>query len=109
LLTPATLALATLAGSERTGQAGAKGGQFKEGVAINKSLSALGAVINALAGGPMGDGAGFVPYRNSKLTRVLQVRRDNNNIIHDNNNNNNNNNNIFVQGWLTCLLPCIAL
>ena len=47
----------------------------REGANINKSLSELGNVINKLAeiGTKSGKGV-FVPYRNSKLTRVLQVR-----------------------------------
>jgi len=64
--------LVDLAGSERAKSTEAEGDRLKEGANINKSLSALGNVINALSS--MG-GSGkkvFVPYRNSKLTRVLQ-------------------------------------
>lgn len=57
-----------LAGSERASKTGATGDRLKEGAAINKSLSALGNVINALAEGKRG----HVPYRDSKLTRLLQ-------------------------------------
>lgn len=45
---------------------------MKEGCAINKSLSALGNVISALADKALGKGKGVVPYRDSKLTRLLQ-------------------------------------
>jgi hypothetical protein len=66
--------LVDLAGSERQKSTGAVGATLKEGANINKSLSALGNVINALveqAKGAAKKGV-FVPYRNSKLTRVLQ-------------------------------------
>lgn len=58
-----------LAGSERAKSTGATGDQFKEGVNINKGLLALGNVIASLT-----DPAkhGHVPYRDSKLTRILQ-------------------------------------
>jgi septal ring factor EnvC (AmiA/AmiB activator) len=45
---------------------------LKEGANINKSLSELGNVINALVEKAKGKKGVFVPYRNSKLTRVLQ-------------------------------------
>jgi kinesin family protein 1/kinesin family protein 3/17 len=63
--------LVDLAGSERVKSTGATGSILKEGANINKSLSALGNVINALVEVSKGKG-GFIPYRNSKLTRVLQ-------------------------------------
>ncbi|KAJ1460967.1 P-loop containing nucleoside triphosphate hydrolase protein [Pelagophyceae sp. CCMP2097] len=63
----AKLNLVDLAGSERASKTGAEGTTLKEGAAINQSLMALGGVINALS-----EGAPFVPYRNSKLTRLLQ-------------------------------------
>ena len=60
--------LVDLAGSERPDKTSADGQLLKEGAAINKSLSALGNVINALSK----SSRGHVPYRNSKLTRLLQ-------------------------------------
>ena len=63
------LNLVDLAGSERADKTGASGTHLKEGAAINKSLSALGNVINALS---KGGGSGHIPYRDSKLTRLLQ-------------------------------------
>ena len=63
------LNLVDLAGSERTKVTGAKGKQLEESKRINKSLSALGNVINALTD-PKGNG--YIPYRDSKLTRLLQ-------------------------------------
>lgn len=61
--------LVDLAGSERSKKTQAVGEQFKEGVNINKGLSALGNVISALGTGKEN---GHVPYRDSKLTRLLQ-------------------------------------
>lgn len=62
------LNLVDLAGSERQKKTGATGQQLKEGTKINLSLSALGNVISALS-----EGRGkHVPYRDSKLTRLLQ-------------------------------------
>ena len=58
------------AGSERLKNTAAEGQRLKEAQSINKSLSALGDVINAL--GKEGKGKGHVPYRNSKLTFLLQ-------------------------------------
>ena len=60
--------LVDLAGSERA-DLSADSRQLHEGAAINKSLSALGNVINALTEGTHGRGAAHVPYRSSKLTR----------------------------------------
>lgn len=62
-----TLNLVDLAGSERLKQSQAEGDRMKETQNINKSLSCLGDVIEAL-----GRGSGHVPYRNSKLTHLLQ-------------------------------------
>lgn len=70
----AKINLVDLAGSERAESTGAKGNRLKEGANINKSLSALGNVINALVEVSRSKKKVFVPYRNSKLTRVLQVR-----------------------------------
>ncbi|KAA0150653.1 hypothetical protein FNF27_02763 [Cafeteria roenbergensis] len=68
--TNAKLNLVDLAGSERQSKTGATGARLKEGAAINKSLTTLGNVINALASA---DGKKrHVPYRDSKLTRLLQ-------------------------------------
>lgn len=64
--------LVDLAGSERANRTGAQGDTLKEGANINKSLSALGNVINALSLMSSGNKKVFIPYRNSKLTRVLQ-------------------------------------
>ena len=62
------LFLVDLAGSEMVRKTNATGQQLEEAKTINKSLSALGLVINALAE----DKGAHVPYRDSKLTRVLQ-------------------------------------
>lgn len=67
----AKLNLVDLAGSERQKGTGASGQTLKEGANINKSLSALGNVINALVEVANGKKV-FIPFRNSKLTRVLQ-------------------------------------
>ena len=56
-----------LAGSEKVGKTEAKGKVLEEAKMINKSLSALGNVINALTD----KGQLHVPYRDSKLTRIL--------------------------------------
>ncbi|KLO90322.1 putative kinesin-related protein KLPA [Fusarium fujikuroi] len=62
-----TLNLVDLAGSERLKHSQAEGDRMKETQNINKSLSCLGDVIEAL-----GRGSGHIPYRNSKLTHLLQ-------------------------------------
>lgn len=66
-ITNGKLYLVDLAGSEKVAKTGVMGLQMSEAKQINKSLSALGNVINALT-----DGSQHIPYRNSKLTRVLQ-------------------------------------
>ncbi|KAF2493357.1 kinesin-domain-containing protein [Lophium mytilinum] len=62
------LFLVDLAGSEKIGKTGASGQTLEEAKKINKSLSALGMVINSLTDGK----STHVPYRDSKLTRILQ-------------------------------------
>ncbi|KIO26249.1 hypothetical protein M407DRAFT_235490 [Tulasnella calospora MUT 4182] len=62
------LYLVDLAGSEKVGKTGASGTTLEEAKKINKSLSALGMVINALTDGK----SSHIPYRDSKLTRILQ-------------------------------------
>jgi kinesin family protein 4/21/27 len=60
-----------LAGSERQKRTQAEGLRLKEGIDINKGLLVLGNVISAL-GDPKKQGKTFVPYRDSKLTRLLK-------------------------------------
>jgi len=62
------LYLVDLAGSEKVGKTGAEGMLLDEAKNINKSLSALGMVISALAEGKKT----HIPYRDSKMTRILQ-------------------------------------
>lgn len=62
------LNLVDLAGSERQAKTGATGDRLKEATKINLSLSALGNVISSLVDGK----SGHIPYRDSKLTRLLQ-------------------------------------
>lgn len=64
------LHLVDLAGSERVKRSGVEGKQFKEATKINSGLLALGNVIVALA-----DHSSHIPYRTSKLTRLIQVLR----------------------------------
>lgn len=62
------LNLVDLAGSERQKKTGAEGDRLSEAKSINQSLSALGNVIKAL----VNPGSSHVPFRDSKLTRLLQ-------------------------------------
>eukprot|EP00933_Yihiella_yeosuensis_P046887 TRINITY_DN42508_c0_g1_i1.p1 TRINITY_DN42508_c0_g1~~TRINITY_DN42508_c0_g1_i1.p1 ORF type:complete len:789 (+),score=209.05 TRINITY_DN42508_c0_g1_i1:81-2447(+) len=62
------LNMVDLAGSERQSKTGATGDRLKEATKINLSLSALGNVISALVDGK----SSHIPYRDSKLTRLLQ-------------------------------------
>lgn len=62
------LYLVDLAGSEKIGKTGAQGKVLDEAKKINASLTTLGKVINALTDGK----STHIPYRDSKLTRVLQ-------------------------------------
>merc|ERR1711871_753346 len=62
------LNLVDLAGSERQSKTGATGDRLKEATKINLSLAALGNVISALVDGK----SSHIPYRDSKLTRLLQ-------------------------------------
>ncbi|XP_075642982.1 kinesin-like protein KIN-7N [Castanea sativa] len=64
------LNLVDLAGSERIAKTGADGVRLKEGKYINRSLMVLGNVINKLSEGVKQ--RGHIPYRDSKLTRILQ-------------------------------------
>jgi len=63
----AKLVLGDLAGSERVKKTMVTGSRLEEAKKINQSLTTLGMVINSLT-----DGSTHVPYRDSKLTRVLQ-------------------------------------
>lgn len=65
----ASLNLVDLAGSERASQTNADGVRLKEGSHINRSLLTLTTVIRKLSGGKR---SGHIPYRDSKLTRILQ-------------------------------------
>ncbi|KAM7326014.1 hypothetical protein ACRRTK_014492 [Alexandromys fortis] len=63
------LHLVDLAGSERQKKTKAEGDRLREGININRGLLCLGNVISALGDDKKGS---FVPYRDSKLTRLLQ-------------------------------------
>eukprot|EP01038_Epipyxis_sp_PR26KG_P015951 gene15951-21644_t len=64
--------LVDLAGSERASKTGASGATLKEGANINLSLMTLGNVINSLSEGKKKGAKKVIPYRDSKLTRLLQ-------------------------------------
>uniref|UniRef100_A0A0N5AZQ2 Kinesin motor domain-containing protein n=1 Tax=Syphacia muris TaxID=451379 RepID=A0A0N5AZQ2_9BILA len=64
------LAIVDLAGSERLKKTLAEGERLKEGIKINSGLLALGNVISALV--EQGPNSGHIPYRDSKITRLLQ-------------------------------------
>lgn len=66
-MTQGRLVLADLAGSERVRRTTSTGARLEEAKHINASLSALGNVVSGLAAGSNQ----FIPYRSSKLTRVL--------------------------------------
>jgi kinesin family protein 4/21/27 len=72
----AKLTLVDLAGSERLKRTGAEGSRLKEGININKGLFVLGQVVSSLSElgqqGTNGNTHTHVPYRDSKLTRLLQ-------------------------------------
>ncbi|XP_021273661.1 kinesin-like protein KIN-8B isoform X3 [Herrania umbratica] len=65
------LALVDLAGSERASETNSGGQKLRDGASINRSLLALANCINAL-GKQQKKGLAYVPYRNSKLTRILK-------------------------------------
>merc|ERR1712136_536169 len=66
--TSGKITLCDLAGSERPKKSGASGEVMKEAIEINKALTALGDVIEALT---RGGARGPIPYRNHKLTQLL--------------------------------------
>lgn len=61
------------AGSERVKLSGATGDHFKEACLINQSLTALGRVIMELVDAQRNRNKNHIPYRDSKLTFLLQV------------------------------------
>jgi hypothetical protein len=61
-------------GSERQKASGAVGERLREASSINKSLYTLGRVINSLVEAQRSGGRCHIPYRDSSLTRLLQVR-----------------------------------
>ncbi|XP_025836398.1 chromosome-associated kinesin KIF4B-like [Agrilus planipennis] len=72
----AKLNLVDLAGSESVKKTGNQGYQFQEGVNINKGLLSIGRVVNALA-----TNVSFIPYRESKITTILQDSLNRNNYV----------------------------
>ena len=77
-MTTAKLNLIDLAGSERISKTDASGDRLKEAQFINKSLSAIGDVVAALSTQQSKGKKAHVPYRNSKLTYLLQDSLENN-------------------------------
>lgn len=73
----ATLNLVDLAGSEGMKKTGATGKALKEGIKINMSLTKLALVVKCLA-----EGSQHIPYRESKLTMMLQRGLGGNNMLH---------------------------
>jgi kinesin family protein 18/19 len=72
-ITSATLSIIDLAGSERASATQNMGNRMKEGANINKSLLSLGNCINALCvASTRGNSQPHIPYRDSKLTRLLK-------------------------------------
>jgi len=79
----AQLNLIDLAGSEKLYQSGATGEVMKEAIAINKSLSALGNVVSKLVdAAKYPDRRVHVPYKDSKLTYLLQSSLGGQNLVH---------------------------
>eukprot|EP01133_Synstelium_polycarpum_P002466 gene2466-2806_t len=68
----AIVTLVDLAGSERVKDTGAEGNRLQEGMHINKSLSTLSNVISKLSEAGGGGTQQHIPFRDSKLTRILQ-------------------------------------
>lgn len=66
------LSLIDLAGSERASKTNNRGIRMIEGANINRSLLALGNCINALHDNQMRNKENYIPYRDSKLTRLLK-------------------------------------
>lgn len=66
------LAMVDLAGSERAAETNNAGQKLRDGANINRSLLALANCINALGKSASKKGIAYVPYRNSKLTRILK-------------------------------------
>jgi hypothetical protein len=71
ITTVSKLHLVDLAGSERLKRTSATGDRVKEGISINAGLHALGNVISALSNTSK-QRPSHIPYRDSKLTRLLQ-------------------------------------
>lgn len=68
------LALVDLAGSERAAETNNFGHKLRDGANINRSLLSLANCINQLGKAGASGGRAYIPYRNSKLTRLLKVR-----------------------------------